>query len=864
MAVQEPLNDRRLDAARTEGDQRPSDYAAGTGRPPLTFHGIVAKSAALREVLQRVEIVAPTDSTVLVQGETGTGKEVIARAIHNLSHRRDRPFIKLNCAAIPHGLLESELFGHERGAFTGAITQRPGRFELAHQGTLFLDEIGDIPLELQAKLLRVLQEQEFERLGGTRTIHTDVRVISATNRDLTQMVEKRQFRIDLYYRIDVFPIVLPPLRERREDIPPLVEHFVAHYAKRMNKRIDTIPAEVIERMMEYRWPGNVRELQNFVEHAVILSPSRVLDAPLAELRAHPNRTEPAQAATLEEAEREHILRVLEETDWVIGGPHGAAARLGLPRTTLVYRMRKLGIPGLRDRWLAMSHSEDIVLRRALGDSAENLRFVGTRSRRGYRFIAPVETSEATATAASRPGEAIRSVAILPFENVGGDPEMEYLSDGITESIISSLSQLPRVRVMARSTVFRYRGPGVDPQAIGRDLGLQAVLTGRVVPHGDTLTIGTELVEVENGWRLWGEVYTRNLSDILAVQEDISREISTKLRLQLTGEEKKALARRYTDNVEAYRDYLRGRYYCNKMTPDALKKGVMCFQQAIEKDPNYALAYAGLADTHGLFAFFGLRPAKEVMPLAKEAALKALELDDALAEGHVALANIRKHYDWDWLAAEQEYQRALALNPNYAGAHHAYAAYLAAAARPQEAIGEMLKAQELDPLSLVYSMEIAWNWFMAREYEAALEQSFKTLEMEPLFAPAQHTLGLALAQLGKHEEAIAAFQRALTGSGGNPVPLAALAHVYALAGRGREATEKLHELRQLCREAYVPPYWMALVHAGLDEKDAAFEWLERAYEDRDVWLVWLKREPRFDVLRSDPRFEHLLRQIGLLP
>ena len=502
-----------------------------------------------------------------------------------------------------------------------------------------------------------------------------------------------------------------------------------------------------------------------------------------------------------------------------------------------------------------------TLRRALGDSPENPRFVETHSRRGYRFIAPVATSEAPAPTGTQP---LRSVAILPFENVGADPELEYLSDGITESIISSLSQLPYVRVMARSAVFRYKGPGIDPQAVGRDLRLHAVLTGRVVPHGNTLTIGAELVDVQNGWRLWGEVYTRSLSEIFAVQEDIAEEIASNLSLQLSGEERKVFAKRHTGNVEAYRDYLKGRYYCNKMNPDALRKSVGCFQQAIEKDPHYALAYAGLADAYNLFAFFGLRPAKDVMPLAKEAALQALELDETLAEAHVTLGSIRDIYDWDWSAGEREYQRALELSPSYPAAHHGYADHLAAMGRTQEAMSEILKAQELDTLSLVYSMEIAWNWFMAREYGRALEQSFKTLEMEPLFAPAQHTLGLAHEQMGQPEEAIAAFQRALAGSGGNPVPLAAMAHAYATAGCRREANEKLNELRQLAREVYVPPYWLALPHAGLGEKDAAFEWLETAYEQRDVWLVWLKREPRFDVLRSDPRLAHLLRRIHLLP
>jgi TolB-like protein/Tfp pilus assembly protein PilF len=502
-----------------------------------------------------------------------------------------------------------------------------------------------------------------------------------------------------------------------------------------------------------------------------------------------------------------------------------------------------------------------TLRRALGDSPDNPRFLETHSRRGYRFIAPIEAAEMPVPAMTQP---LRSVAILPFENVGADPELEYLSDGITESIISSLSQLPYVRVMARSAVFRYKGQGIDPQAVGRDLRLHAVLTGRVVPHGNTLTIGAELVEVQNGWRLWGEVYTRSLSDIFAVQEDIAKEIASNLSVRLTGEEKKVIVKRYTGNVEAYRDYLKGRYYCNKMNPEALRKSVGCFEHAIAKDPHYALAYAGLADAYNLFAFFGLRPTKEVMPLAKEAALKALELDETLAEAHVTLGSIRDIYDWNWLAGEREYQRALELSPSYPAAHHGYADHLAAMGRTEEAIVEILKAQELDTLSLVYSMEVAWNWFMAREYDRALEQSLKTLEMEPLFTPAQHTLGLAYEQMGKYEESIAAFEKAVSGSGRNPVPLAAMAHAYARAGRRREATEILNELRQLAREAYVSPYWFALLHTGLGEKEAAFEWLEREYVARDVWLVWLKREPRFDVLRSDPRLENLLRRVGLLP
>jgi formate hydrogenlyase transcriptional activator len=308
------------------------------------FEGLVGSSRALKRVLRQVEVVAPTDSGVLIFGETGTGKELIARAIHNLSARRDRPFIKLNCAAIPSGLLESELFGHEKGAFTGAIMRKPGRFELADKGTLFLDEVGDIPLELQPKLLRVLQEREFERLGSTRTQQVDVRVVAATHRDLKQMMAEGKFRSDLYYRLHVFPLPVAPLRERREDIPLLVWHFVDEYARRMNRRIETIPPQAMEAFRGYSWPGNVRELQNFIERTVILSPGSVLCAPLAELKQATVQTPTSEMSTLEEMEREHVLRALKESNWVTGGPKGAAAKLGMKRTTLAYRIRKLGIP----------------------------------------------------------------------------------------------------------------------------------------------------------------------------------------------------------------------------------------------------------------------------------------------------------------------------------------------------------------------------------------------------------------------------------------------------------------------------------------------------------------------------------------
>jgi len=311
-------------------------------RIPRRFEQIIGNSPALESVLEQVEQVAPTDSTVLIQGETGTGKELIARAVHNLSARCGRPFIKLNCAAIPFDLLESELFGHERGAFTGAIAQKVGRFELADKGTLFLDEVGDIPPGLQPKLLRVLQEQQFERLGSTRTHQVDVRLVAATNRNLIDMVKRNEFRSDLYYRLNVFPIPLPPLRERQEDIPALVTHFVEILGRRMGKQIENIPAETMSALTSHEWPGNIRELQNFIERSVILSAGAVLRPPLAELKRCPE-VQSIGAITLEEAERAHIRKTLEQTRWVVAGPNGAAARLGIKRSTLYFRMQKLGI-----------------------------------------------------------------------------------------------------------------------------------------------------------------------------------------------------------------------------------------------------------------------------------------------------------------------------------------------------------------------------------------------------------------------------------------------------------------------------------------------------------------------------------------
>jgi len=330
------------------------------------FEQVIGQSRALETVFENVERVAPTDSTVLIQGETGTGKELIARAIHKISARCGRSFIKLNCAAIPFDLLESELFGHEKGAFTGAIAQKFGRFEMADKGTLFLDEVGDIPLASQSKLLRVLQEQEFERLGGVRTHQVDVRLVAATNRDLAHMVKRSEFRSDLYYRLNVFPISIPPLRDRREDIPLLAWHFVERYSQQINKSIQRIPEETIQALIRCSWPGNIRELQNLMERAVILRQGNILRVPLEMLEKMTALDAPNPAMTLEENERAHILRTLEETQWVIGGACGAASRLGIARTSLIYKMQKLGIPTRRNRLIAFALSSEIAPPAALG------------------------------------------------------------------------------------------------------------------------------------------------------------------------------------------------------------------------------------------------------------------------------------------------------------------------------------------------------------------------------------------------------------------------------------------------------------------------------------------------------------------
>ncbi len=460
------------------------------------------------------------------------------------------------------------------------------------------------------------------------------------------------------------------------------------------------------------------------------------------------------------------------------------------------------------------------------------------------------------------GETIDSIAVLPFVNVNADPDMEYLSDGITESLINGLSQVPRLRMIARSSVFRYKGKEVDPQTVGRELGVRAILLGRVTQRGDNLSISAELVDARDNSRIWGEQYNRKLSDILQVQEEISREISGKLRLRLTGEEQERVTKRYTENTEAYQLYLKGRYFWNKRTEEGLKKGIEYFQQAIEKDPNYAPAYAGLADCDSLLPFYTDMPPREAFPRAKTEAIKALEIDQTLAEAHSSLAYVKAYYDWDWSEAEREFKRSLELNPNYATAHHAYSRLLASLGRLDEARAEIKRAHELDPLSLGIQANVGMISYFGRQYDQAIKQLQETLELDQKFFVPHWGLGLAYEQKGMYEEAIAHFQQAVSLSGGSTNVIASLGHAYAVGGHEIEAQKIIEELKDRAKRGYVSSYQIALVYIGLGHKDQAIEWLENAYQERSTLLGYLKMDPRFDSLRSDPRFAELVRRVGL--
>ncbi len=462
------------------------------------------------------------------------------------------------------------------------------------------------------------------------------------------------------------------------------------------------------------------------------------------------------------------------------------------------------------------------------------------------------------------GEAIDSVAVLPFANATADPNTEYLSDGITESLINNLSRLPNLRVISRSSAFRYKGRDTDPRAAARELGVHAVLTGRVVQRGDSLSVSAELVDAREDRQLWGEQYNRKIADILAVQEEISREISEKLRLRLTGEEKTRMAKRPTENAEAYELYLKGRYYWNKRTEEGFHRAIEYFSEATERDRNYALAHAALADSYILLGEYSVLPAKEAYAKARQAATKALELDDTLAEAHNALATVKADYDWDWPGAEREFRRAIELNPGYATAHQWYGEFLSGLGRHEEALAEIKRAQQLDPLSLIINAVNGQTLLRAGRDDLAIEQLRKTLEIDSNFAQAHIVLGMAYLRKGAFAEAIAEFQRATTLSPNITQYKGGLGHAYARAGKSAEARKLLSELKEQSKRRYVSGCDFAAIYAGLGEKDQAFALLEKAYEQRDARLVLVNVEPLFDPLRSEPRFQDLLRRLRFPP
>jgi eukaryotic-like serine/threonine-protein kinase len=471
-------------------------------------------------------------------------------------------------------------------------------------------------------------------------------------------------------------------------------------------------------------------------------------------------------------------------------------------------------------------------------------------------------SHAARPVPARRGGALDSLAVLPFTTAGADAAPAYLGHGITESLINALSNVPKLRVAPRSVVFRYLGRDLDPATIGRELNVQALLTGFVVQRGDMLEVQAELVDVLQAKQLWGERYNRKFSDIFSVQEEIAGQIAEKLRLRLTGAEKSHLSKRHTQNPEAYEFYLKGRFHWNKRTPESMKKAVEFFQKALEKDPEYALAYAGLADCFAAAATFSLLPPRETVPRIKAAALKAIEIDDKLAEPHVALGYAKAFYDWDWRGAELEFKRGIALHRSYAPSHHFYALMLAACGRSGEAIAETHKAQECDPLSGSIGTGRGWSHYYARRFDEAIEYCRHVLELDPNYGIAHYYMGLAYLHKSMPSEALAALEAALALLDGNATALSALGHAYALVGRAADARGLLLRLQQLAARRYVAPLEFVAIHAGLGEMDLAFDYVEKAYQDRSMWLALLNADPRSDIFRADARFGRTIARIGL--
>lgn len=499
-------------------------------------------------------------------------------------------------------------------------------------------------------------------------------------------------------------------------------------------------------------------------------------------------------------------------------------------------------------------------RSASSSSASDLATAATR----LVSVAPISTSAVSGSGARkrRSVRSIDSLAVMPLTNASNDPEMEYLSDGVTESIINKLAHVPKLRVMARASVFRYKGRDVDPQQVGRELNVRAVLTGRVMQRGERLMISIELSDAEDGAHIWGEQYNRTSPDIFEMEEEISRVISEQLRLKLTGRERKQMTRRYTDNPEVYKLYLNGRYHYNKFNGEGMKKAIEYYQQAIALEPGYAPAYAGLADTFVTLWWYGFVSPDDAVPHARAAATRAIEIDGKLSEAHTALGRIKHCYDWKWAEAEKEFKLAVKLNPNSSDAHLAYAAFLASMRRFDEARAEGKVTAELDPLSLAANLTLGWTlYYFPCEYDQGIEHGKKMLEIEPNFFGAHWLISACLNLQGKFEEALAGHQKAIA-LGAGPHAVAGLGSVYARWGKRDEALRVIEELKELMKQTYVPAYHVALVYAFLGDKDPAFEWLEKAYAERNGALAFIKTDIGMRSLEGDPRMTDLMQRLGL--
>ncbi len=491
------------------------------------------------------------------------------------------------------------------------------------------------------------------------------------------------------------------------------------------------------------------------------------------------------------------------------------------------------------------------LREALGDAADKPRFIETVSRRGYRFIGTIEAGP----------RRTESLAVLPLENLSGDPEQEYFADGLTEALITTLAKIGALRVVSRTSAMQYKGVRKPLREIARELEVDAIVEGTVLRSGRRVRITAQLVDAHKETHLWAESYERDLRHVLALQSEVARAIAEQIQVKLTPQEQVNLARVRPVDPEAYEAYLKGRYYWNKRGGDTLRRGAECFQQAIAKDPTYAAAHAGLADCASSAGWFAFLSPEEGCGKGKALALKALELDPSLAEAHASLAWATVHYDYDFLAAEREYERSLELNPRYATAHGWFGLYLGAVGRFEEAFTELKRALCLDPLSLIINASLAWVYLCARRYDQQIEQSEKTLDLDPSFQVARWTLAVGYLQKAMYEQAIVELRKAVQISRDAPIPLGVLGEAYAAAGYRDEAEKVLQQLKEVSKRRYVTPYIIGRIYAALNQKDEALRWLETAYQERAVWMVWLKVDARLDSLRGDPRFQGLLRRMN---